>query len=237
MRRRSGFTLIELLLAMSLTAMLMTAVVYAYIAGLDMQRTHARRREAGNREEATERTITALLRGAKLAEDVGDRTTFFQGIVEGSGELGCDRLTFTTVAPGVPMAARSSADDFETQQAARGPVGGVAEVSLSTAPIGDAAGKAGLFERMQRPSDGDPAQGGTESDIDSEIDQIGFQFWDGIQWVDTWDTTTGERRLPAAVKVTIVRNGQASTTGRAFIVPIPATDVDSRNPASSGGSV
>jgi prepilin-type N-terminal cleavage/methylation domain-containing protein len=237
MRRRAGFTLIELMLAMSLAVVMAGAVGYAFVAGLDLQRAQTQRRAVTDREESTEQRIRTLLMGAKLTADATDATSFFMGTDDtGGSAFGCDRITFTTAAPAAPMASVASTDDFETQQSSRGPVGGAAEVSFSTTAVGDPAGKTGLFERVQRPSDGDSTQGGTESLLDPDIERIGFQFWDGIQWEDTWDTTVGDRRLPAAVKVTIVRNGESDDAGHAFTVPIPASDVDDQNPANSGGS-
>ena len=236
-RRRSGVTLLELMVVVTLVAVLTGAVSYGFVAGLDMQRVHARRQAEQNRTAAMEQRITQLLQGAKLTENAEDATTFLLGVATSdsdAGELGCDQLTFTTTAPVVPLVAQLSEDDFETQHAARGPVGGVAEVSLSTTPFGDAGEQTGLFERLQRPSDGDPAQGGTESLLSPEVDNIGFQFWDGQQWVSTWDTQTGERRLPAAVKVSYFSHGATDDEVRVFIVPIPASDVDAQDPAGSG---
>jgi hypothetical protein len=133
----------------------------------------------------------------------------------------------------VPAAALNSQDDFETQQAARGPVGGLTEVSLGTTPIGNAGDKSGLFERIQRPSDSDPTQGGMESVLAPEITSIGFQFYDGTQFISAWDTTTGSRRLPSAVQVSYKLKGDDDNVVHTFVVAIPASDVTAQNPYSA----
>jgi hypothetical protein len=178
-----------------------------------------------------------LLQGAKLGQDIDDTTTYFIGTSEGGDtELGSDRLTFTTVAPPVPLAAQGSDADFETQHQEYGPVGGMAEVSWGTVSVGDAGDRTGLFERLQRPADGDPEQGGLESLLGANIDRIGFEFYDGTSWAAQWDTLTGgERRLPAAVRVNYVQANDPTETVHRFVVPIPTSDVDVQNPSLNGG--
>lgn len=252
-RRRRGFTLVELLIVLVITALLASAIGYAFTAELTLQRVQEARRADQSRSEATERDITRLLQGAKLSPAVdeppapaggapaaqtqaAERTTYFLGVSEGgAGDLGCDRLTWTTTAPGVPLAALGSADDFEAQQGARGPVGGLAEVSLGTTPVGDARGRAGLFERLQRPADADSSQGGFEWVLDPQVARVGFQFWDGQGWDSVWPVASAPR-LPGAVRVSYTLRGQPDSDVRVFVVPIPASDVDARNPVTAEGN-
>ncbi|MBC8138947.1 MAG: prepilin-type N-terminal cleavage/methylation domain-containing protein [Fibrella sp.] len=242
-RATRGLTLIEILVAATLSVILLSALSYAFVAGVDMERRHNSRRAEGNRQEIVETRLTEMIRGAKLSGDETDLLTYFRGESTGNEntELGCDRLTFTTAAPSVPLSAVANTDDFETQTEARGPLGGIAEVSLGTTAVGQVPDdRAGLFERIQRPSDGNATQGGIETLLTADVAEIGFQFWDGTQWAINWNTTAGERRLPAAVKVSyILRSGDgqenSSTDGsiRSFVVPVPASDVDAQNPASA----
>jgi type II secretory pathway pseudopilin PulG len=258
-RGAAALTLVEILVAALITLVLLGALSFAFVAGLDVQRLQKERRAALGRTEALEAHVAEVLRGAKVEEQAAADAqasdpnnanaaaplTFFRGETTGSGDagdLGCDRLTFTSTAPPVPMAARASADDFETQQAARGPVGGPAEVSWGVTPVGAPPDdRAGLFERVQRPSDSDPAQGGTETLLAAGVRAVGFRFWDGTQWVTAWDTTAGESRLPAAVQVNYVMEDDSDGAApRSFVVTIPASDVDAQNPAgpetTSGGA-
>ncbi len=251
-RQQCGLTLIELLIVLSITVILASALGYAFTAELTMQRGEEARRADLDRSDAAERQITRLLQGAKLAVPAQSSpaaalntlpgqpaglpvpaATYFAGVAEsGANDLGCDRLTFTTTAPALPMAALSGTDDFETQQQARGPVGGLAEVSFSVTPVGDAGGRTGLFERLQRPSDGDPTQGGLEFLLDPQIERIGFQFWDGLEWVTLWSAASPPR-LPQAVRVSYTLRG-APDEVRVFDVPLPSSDVSAQSPQNTG---
>ena len=241
---RRGVTLIELLIVLVITAVLASALGYAFTAEITMQRVEESRRADLDRSDATERRIARLLQGAKLAgaalpgaATAGAPSTYFQGTTEGgASDLGCDRLTFTTTAPALPLATLDGTDDFETQQGARGPVGGLAEVSLSVTAVGDPGGRSGLFERIQRPSDADPTQGGTESLVDAQVSRIGFQFWDGGQWISSWEAVS-PARLPQAVRVSYTLRGRPESDVRAFDVPVPASDVDAQAPQSTGAEL
>ena len=241
-RRSAGITLIELIVAVALIGIMTLAVTAAFTAGLDMERAQMRRQGTQEQLEAMERKITRLLQGARLSELTTDTATYFKNDTttsSGSEDLGAERITFTTIAPGIPLSAIHSQDDFETQQQNnQGPIAGTAEVSLGTTAVGDAGDHKGLFERLQVPSDGDATQGGTETTLCPLINQMGFQFWDGTQWVTTWDTTTSPYtgHLPAAVLVSYTVLNDSQSTVHSFTVPIPTSDVTPENPVSAEGS-
>ncbi|HVK06205.1 MAG TPA: hypothetical protein VM490_22230 [Armatimonadaceae bacterium] len=67
---------------------------------------------------------------------------------------------------------------------------------------------------------------------------MGFQFFSGTEWVTTWDTVAGgERRLPAAVRVSYMLKEDAEGTVRSILVPIPTSDVTATNPSLNGGAL
>lgn len=234
-RSRVGITLIELLIVLVMTAILTVAIGYAFVAGLDLERVQARRQTQTSERERFERRLVRLLEAAKLDEDSNDRLSYFVAETgETDDELGCQRITFTTNVSDFTLEAQESTDDFQTQHDAVGPQGGLAEVSLGTTPVGDAGELTGLFERIQRPSDGDTTQGGTEGILAAGIARIGFQFYNGESWISTWDTLNSDRRLPAAVLVSYVLAEDAAETVHSLIIPIPASDVDAQNPANTG---
>jgi prepilin-type N-terminal cleavage/methylation domain-containing protein len=238
--RSRGVTLIELVLVVAVMVVLMTALSYAFVGGLNVERRQQARAKEEARSQHFEQYVTQLLEGAYLSEDGSDTTTFF--IAEDEGEAGMstetvsnNRITFTTLAPSVPLATLESTDDFETQHDAQGSVGGVTEVSLGTTPIGEAGDRTGLFERLQRPSDGDPTQGGTEGVLASDVTQMSFEFYDGTDWITTWDTRSTTGRLPAAVRVSYTRDGEDQGIVHQFVVPLLSSDVTASNPVTQGG--
>ena len=67
-----------------------------------------------------------------------------------------------------------------------------------------------------------------------DIAGIGFQFWDGQQWQDTWDTTTmTPPRLPQAVQVTYRLKSEPNGPVHLFVAPVPASDVNALNPVTT----
>jgi type II secretory pathway pseudopilin PulG len=233
-RSRAGVTLIELLVVAAIMMILTLALAYVFAGSVDIEQMQRQRQSRQSRLNLMEQRITVWLQGAKLGQDNDDATTYFIGLSESGDEsLGCDRLTFTSLTP-FPLAAQESQDDFETQQQTLGPVGGIAEISLGMTPFADPGDRSGLFLRQQRPSDGDSTQGGTESLLEGDIETIGFEFWNGNEWVTTWDTVQGERRLPAAVRVNYRLTNSSENAIHRFIVSIPTSDVDTQNPSNNG---
>ena len=127
-------------------------------------------------------------------------------------------------------------DDFETANQKFGPQGGVSEYTLSLSPTGQpTTDKQGLFLRVQTPADGDAKQGGNETLFMEGISTIQFEFWDGQQWLTTWDSVAVQtRRLPAAVRVTY--RGANETTDRVIVIRLPLSDVTATNPITQGGA-
>lgn len=237
-RAQRGVTLIELMVTLGLMVILVYAVSYGFVGAMDIQRAQSNRQKAQIQLSGVERRIGSFIEGAWLSANAQDTGTYFVGTQDGGGssggsELGCDQLVFTTLAPTVPLAVQQSQDDFETQHRNYGPQGGIAEVSLSTFAMGNAGNRTGIFERVQRPADGDPTQGGMESLLSAQIDQIGFQFWDGTQWESSWDTLNQTRRLPQSVKVSYHIQNAPSQEIHVLVVPIPQSDVDSTNPVTN----
>jgi len=237
-RRRSGITLLELLVALGVSAMLLMALGYAFATGLGFERSREERRRADIRIDRLEERLRAWLQGAKIgdAEDASG-LTFFVGTSEGGDPtLGCDRLTFTSLGPSPTLTDRADTADFETRNTEQGTRGGLAEASFSMVPVGS-TDRTGLFERVQRPADTDPDQGGTESVLDPNVVAIGFMFWDGSEWVAESDTRTSTPpRLPAAIRVRYRLVGESESTFHEMLVPLPQSDVDAQNPVTTGGA-
>jgi Tfp pilus assembly protein PilE len=239
-RRQAGLTLIELLIVLFMTVVLAVSITFAFANELRTQQREEKSRATVDQADNFERQLTILLQGARLdataasgsgsSTPSASRTTYFLGVSDGGSSLqGSDRVTFATTAPGIPSAALNDQSDFSTQQTTRGPVGGLTEISIGMNPVGSAGDKTGLFERIQTPSDGDWTQGGNESLLDSDISSIGFQFWDGEEWQDSWDTTVNTVALPQAVQVTYTLASDPSKTQYQFTVVIPSSTTSYQN--------
>ncbi|AIE87569.1 PulJ/GspJ family protein [Fimbriimonas ginsengisoli] len=233
---RRGLTLVELLITVFIVSILMVGVSRAYVSTIDYDSKMRVGREESQKAIAFEERVTDLIRHANLSSDANQTASFFIGsvgngqdmqTVAGSGNA--DTLIFTAAGLRVDAGLLDSTDDFETQNQKVGPQGGIGEISLSTIAIGDASGKSGVFLRQQRPADGDPTQGGYESLVQPNVDTLKFEFFDGTDWLTTWDTRTmTTKRLPAAVRVTYRLSDE--NKDRILVVQVPASDVTTLNP-------
>jgi hypothetical protein len=230
-----GITLVELLVASVMAGILSLAVVRAFVTGIAYEPRMQTSRDAFDRIARFESGLSKLLREAVLTEDEEDDASFFiAGLEFGSTASGIvdDRLTFTAGGTTVALAALDADEDFQTLNERFGPQGGLAEVSIGLTPVGNPTVTDGLFLRRQRPADGDPSQGGDEILFESDVREISFEFFDGQVWQTTWDTRTGERRIPAAVRVTYRLENEDDL--RTFVVRLPLSDVTPENPVGLG---
>lgn len=233
--KRRGITFIEVLLVMGMSAILLIAIGGAYKAALDYSERSPERLADQQTETLRRATLQDLVSAAYLSTNINDTLTYFVGNTQSGDGTISDTLTFTTlaVAPDGGL-VRSTETDFETLNETFGSQGGVTEVSLSTSPVGlDSQGE-GLFIRTQTPSDGDITQGGRERLLIPDVQNLTFEFWDGLEWTSTWDTRANARRLPAAVRLNfqVGDNAQEQT----MIIRVLNSDVTPQNPLTVGGT-
>lgn len=238
--RRRGLSLIELLLALFISTMISGSLALAFSSVSKIIREEGPDEELRMSRLAAQDRLRDLIQAAFVSPNEDDQDSFFIGRIAGQGQgIGSgeysDELLFTTLGRRVPgKALYNDEEEFEIRNETLGPIGGQVEYGISTTPVGDAGDAQGLYLRAQTPADTDPEQGGYESVLTDEITSVGFEFYDGTSWVSTWDTTTGERRLPAAVRVvyTVTDNDQEYN----FVIRIPQSDVTPDNPLNSGGA-
>lgn len=239
--RKSGVSLLELLVVAFMGSLVIAASLRAFTTTLGFQTRVVPGREEQLSRLRFEDGLIKLIRSAYLSDDAQDATTYFIAGTGGetgggpSASTGADTLIFTVLGTPPNASFQASTEDFETRNEIYGPQGGAAEVQLSTFPVGDAGERTGLFIREQRPSDGDPYQGGYESVLDDRVVSMSFEFWNGEAWVYEWDTITqGERRLPAAVRITYAFAGEEESP-RVLVVRVPLSDVTPDDPLGVGG--
>ncbi|MFZ4508338.1 MAG: prepilin-type N-terminal cleavage/methylation domain-containing protein [Fimbriimonas sp.] len=237
--RSRGVTLLELLVVVTMIGLITAGVFRAYSSGLGFEQGLTARRQAMSDQVAFEDQLRSLIQRAMLSADATNPNTYFVGAAglgeNAQGGSESTDLVFVVAGQRLPTALIENGSDFETNNEQFGPQGGLAEVHLSTTAVGDAGSRQGLFMRQQRPSDGDPSQGGSERLFDSTIDSVRFEFWDGASWLASWDTRSmTPPRLPAAVRITYTRAGDS--TERPLVVQLPNSDVTKDNPISTGGA-
>ena len=240
---RRGVTLVETLVV----SVCMTVIIIATSSAVYTAITHTNKVKASrvtyDRNALFEDHLRSVLQNAYLSEVTTDTNSYFYGGVDvsdsGGGQSGSlgnqgnqNQLTFTALSPHIPSElVNDTNDDSKTLNDTYGPMGGTTEYSLGQTPIGNAPVESGLFLRKQTPADGDPSQGGTQSVFDPDIQSISFEFYDGTDWVSTWDTTQiTPPRLPAAVRITYRRKND--TTDRLFVVRLVHSDVTPDNPVT-----
>jgi prepilin-type N-terminal cleavage/methylation domain-containing protein len=234
MIRQRGVTLLELLIVVAMVGFLVTAGTSAYMSVVDADSHLRNGREQALLIPRLEDRLTNLVEHAYLSADPNDSTTYFiagdEGLQPSSGPA--TTLVFTSASSELPPSLVGDHDtDFESVNADYGPLGGVEEVGLSMTPIGDAPVQDGSFIREQRPSDGDPTQGGYEKQFSAEMTDLEFEFFDGTNWLPSWDTRTmTTKRIPAAVRVTYQLNGEDDT--RTLVIRLPLSDVTPTNPVT-----
>ncbi|MBC8065797.1 MAG: prepilin-type N-terminal cleavage/methylation domain-containing protein [Chlorobia bacterium] len=235
MTKRSGVTLIELVISLAIVAILTGAVTRAFIAGLTYETSISEARAKKEAKDSIDNRLTDLFHAAYLSPDNTNTDTFFiggTGSDEGLGSGNADTVQFTIQGARPPSSSVENEDDFETQNQANGPQGGVAEISLSATAVGDPGTRSGVFIRTQRPSDSEPSQGGTEKVFDDSITSLEFEFWDGTAWQPSWSTLVGaEKRLPAAVRITYSRTSDGAEESNVLVVRLPLSDVTADDPA------
>lgn len=230
--KRSGLTLLELLVALAITAILVVSLALAHNAGIRFQE---RTLGAVSRFQLIHRFedgLQDLFLTAYLTEDETDQQSYFVASASGGDLALVDTVTFTALGGQIPGSAVTSEDELPDRISSLGPQGGPSEVAFSTAVVGDGV-EGGLLLRTQRPSDGDPSQGGRQSTFSAEVQPVSWEFWDGTVWQTQWDTRSQARRLPAAVRLTY--RWADEDFDRAVTCQLQNSDVTPENPVLQEG--
>jgi len=230
-----GLALIELLLSIALMALLMASVAKTFESANSFERRITSQDESAARHRAFEQTLRTKLSLARLSSNNASTASFFLAGAVFMGGDGQSSNSIAWTADSHPAGALvDSQDDFETSNRTAGPQGGIAEYSISMTPVGNANGKTGLFLRTQIPADGDATQGGVEQLLDPDVEQIWFEFFDGLNWVGAWDTSTmAQKRIPAAVQIHYRLSGDDEE--HTILIRLQNSDVTPQNPVAAGG--
>ncbi|MCB0826377.1 MAG: hypothetical protein R2688_10880 [Fimbriimonadaceae bacterium] len=231
--KQRGYTLIELMTVFAMSVLVLFGIAIVYSSTLDYVKTTPERLDEYQAKVRVKTLLERYVTAAFLNNDDTDRLTYFLYNTESLQTSDQNTLVFTSLGKTVDGAfLRSEETDFETLNDQFGPQGGVAEVSLSLNPVGSEAQGDGLFIRIQNPADGDPTQGGTEQLLYPGVIDAQYEFWDGIEWTTTWDSITGQRRIPAAVRMRFTLDGDDRPV--VFVFRLPGSDITVANPLTIG---
>jgi general secretion pathway protein J len=210
-RNRGGFTLLELLTATAMFAVIVVALYTVFYGALRMrERAH----DTFEERLPKDALIALLWRDLSCAPVPGGILVgAFLGekIEEGGQRL--DRLELYT--------ASATVDEKD-------PWGDIQKVVLSAETPEDADEVEGrdLVRETTRNLLASTEQEPEEQRLLHGLESLAFQYYDGKEWQDSWDSTTQENALPLAVRIQIrFQSGEEKDRSQLpidFIVPMAA---------------
>ncbi len=200
---RAGFTLIELLLAVAIFALVLLAINTVFYSALNLRnRTTAQLEESVPLQHALDIINRDL---ANLVPPGGTFSGPFQSAtLAGSGLGGSNSTstlsnTYNAVLPGAVVSPTLYTTTGILDE--RSPWGEIARVTYYLAdPTNQGPGRdlirsitRNLLPVVQDQPEDQWLLGG--------VDNLVFLFYDGLEWVDDWDSTTAATPLPSGVKI------------------------------------
>lgn len=240
-RRRRGFTLLELLVAIAIGAIL-TVVLFESLNVANLARNSTERAIAPSRTAQialdllrTDLSSTAPVQSATDSTKAATLATMFSG-QQNSDDRGheADILDFFTLADG-PLWPQS-----QSYVNAGGGLGGMAGAGGATQQYGTNGNWVPQSECKQVEITIDVPNGSNDhclvrrvwhnvqalnqnfdtTNPDQEevicrgVESFTVQYYDGYEWLDTWDSTQEDNQLPVAVQITLEIDPPAATTDR-----------------------
>jgi type II secretion system protein J len=229
---KAGFTLIEVLLALMISALVLVVIGSVFAGAL-----HLQSRASANLDESLpiERALTLLRRDLKNAVAPGGMLAgpLQSGSLQGGVDANNGIQIFTTtglITPNSPWA--------EIQKVTYG---------LQTPNDATGAGAKDLVRTVTRNLLSTTTQDEEDQFLASGVESLNFSYFDGANWLDTWDDTT-QTNLPIAVRVSLQMATKDSAQTRPdpiqLLVPLMVqvhtneldnSDSGSTNSAAGGG--
>lgn len=179
----SGFTLVELILAGSITAMVVVAAVTSLVVAM---RSHAARRDVTAVYESAGAALQMIRRDllSVFLAPVDNRTRFVGLDMEESG-LPIDQLIFMSTGNNPAESMGGESDLMEVHY---------------YIDSDDSTEERWLQRRTDATPDDDPFTGGTVSLLGPHVVALDFQYYDGLEWWEDWDSKDA---IPVCVSVGI----------------------------------
>lgn len=223
-----GFTLIEMLLALAICAIVLVAVNGVFATAV---RLRDKTSEAVEEALPVNRALNALCRDLKGTVGPG-------GYLAGDFKCG---VQATGATMGLSGEAGNAGLDFYTATGTitdKDPWGDVQEVFYELkAPSDRNQTGMDLVRCINRNLLATTTQTPDIQWLMGNIQTLEFDCYDGSQWRNTWDTSTGDTNLPVAVRVRIqlaARAGQESGTEQPIEMLVPLVSQGRTNSAAGG---
>ncbi len=224
-----GFTLIEMLLALAICAIVLVAVNGVFATAV---RLRDKTSDAVEEALPVNRALNTLCRDLKGTVGPG-------GYLAGDFKCG---VQATGATMGLSGEAGSAGLDFYTATGTitdKDPWGDVQEVFYELkAPSDRNQTGMDLVRCVNRNLLATTMQTPDIQWLMGNIQTLEFDCYDGTQWRNTWDTSTGDTNLPVAVRVRIqlaARAGQESGTAQPIEMLVPLVS-QSRTNSTAGGT-
>ncbi|HVM62785.1 MAG TPA: type II secretion system protein GspJ [Verrucomicrobiae bacterium] len=220
-----GFTLVEVMLAMAVCAIALAAINGMFFGALRLRATTLR---AVDESQPAQLALTILQRD--LASAMPPTTNGYL-----SGDFRVGDITSAGLNQNVSIEMYTTTGALHDDQ----PWGDVQRVTYE----------------LRRPTNGDQGQDlvrsvtrdvlATITPVPADqwmlgrVQNLTFDCYDGTQWRNTWDTTTGDTNLPVAVRVTIQLAGESPDDPRArepIVLLVPIDSEARTNQVPSAGS-
>ncbi len=194
---------------MTFVALLAAGITLTISTCLNVWQRSVEAAELNQEARAVVELLSRDISGAYLGLE--RKAGYMSGLPAQEAECPVDRLTVCTGSNSVARAALLPDDlranwSLETHP----PVTDYVAVSYEWLPA-DVEAPAGLYRAVQlvpRGYDQDPyalATGDMEPDLISEaVVELGLRYFDGQQWMDSWQSTEEDPRLPRAVSIEMI---------------------------------
>ncbi len=226
-RGSDAFTLIEVMLALAVSAIVLAAIGSVFYSAMRLRdRTSALLDETAPLHHA----LTVMRRDLQGALPPGPGTLplagDFQSETMGGGVSQNDRLTFFTTTGAL-------SDNL--------PWGDIQQVSYELRDPTQRTGGSGrdLFRSVTRNVLAQPPVDPDDQWLMGNVQSLEISCFDGSNWRDSWDTSTGDTNLPAAIRIRIQlanENGAVSINQQPFEMVVPVLSQSRTNQTTTTSS-
>jgi type II secretion system protein J len=225
--RCDGFTLLEVMLAMAVCAIALAAINGMFFGALRLRDTTLRAVDESQPAQLAASTIRR-----DLASAMSPTTNGFM-----TGDFRVGDITSMGLNQNVSIEMYTTTGALRDDE----PWGEVQRVTYELRPSAGGAADRGqdLIRSVSRDLLATITPVPEDQWMMGHVQNLTFDCYDGTQWRNTWDTTSGDTNLPMAVRVTIQLAGESPDDPRArqpIVLLVPIDSLTRTNQVPSVGS-